>query len=213
MREASRGCVDDHPWMCPTRRALPWKPTSEPGSKLQSVVCFWQRYMGALDERGAALLWTTSILHFHIGSDTRTNNETHTHICTQSCHSSAAAACTLPARHPLNCFLDRECEITVSGCIWQPQAPCRGPICSRGPHLSSANQHRHSSHQRFTSVDHLKSCPVGSKIKFCLADSSLPQNEPQFTCPPSTKACHRHTDNSVGNSTVELPHEASMMFM
>ena len=84
------------------------------------------------------------------------------------------------------------------------------PIRSRGSHLASANQLRNSSDQKFTGVDHLRNCPVRSKIKFSPADPSPPQKEPQFTCTPSTKACHRHTDNSAGKSTAEVPHEASM---
>ena len=37
---------------------------------------------------------------------------------------STAAACTLPARHPLKCFLERESETTVSGCAGPPLPPC-----------------------------------------------------------------------------------------
>ena len=85
------------------------------------------------------------------------------------------------------------------------------PTCSRGPRLASPNQLRHSTDQKFKSVDHFKSCPVGSTIKFCVADSWPPQNEPQLTCAPSPEACHRHTDNNAGKSTADLPHEASMM--
>ena len=41
----------------------------------------------------------------------------------------------------------------------------QSPFCSRGPHLASANQHRHSSDQRFTNVDHLKCCGVATVTK------------------------------------------------
>ena len=103
----------------------------------------------------------------------------------------------LAARHPLNCLLDRECETGVSGCTRPSWAPRTGQSARVDPTWPVPTKSDTQSDQSFRSVDLLKSCPVGTKIKFCLADSSLPQNEPQFTCAPSIKACHRHTDNNA----------------
>ena len=114
---------------------------------------------------------------------------------------STAAACTLLAPPPVDFSGPRmrdNCVRLHSAAVGTSQRP----ICSRGHHSASATQLSHSSDQKFKSVDHLKSF---------LADSSPPQNEQQLTCAPSTEACHGHTENNDGNSTAELPHEASIM--